>query len=423
MSIRGFVAILCLLGGAWGLALPAVAQPQGAVVEIPIHGTIDAGTARLVAKTIADARAQHARGVLLDIRAGAALPAAASAIRATLLDADLPVDAYVRRAPSSAALIVLSADHIAIAPDGTIGGTIPAPQVRDLLEAAAQQHHRDTRIAGAMVDPTIDVAAYKPPGALLTLNAADAQASGMADTIAASPDAALAAFGDANAPRERASYSPLERFAHLLTRPDVGGVLLALGFLGLLVELQTLHGIAGTLGVGALALFFASHLYDGFASPLAIALALAGVLLIAFELHVVPGHAIAGTSGVVALVAAVVLAFGPSFMVAALQALALAIVLSALGFVLLQRVLPENAFVRRLMFAGAQGADYVASADYRSLLGRSGVAISFLRPAGLATFDDRRVDVLSEGDFVPAGTPVRVTRVEGARIFVKPEGS
>jgi membrane-bound serine protease (ClpP class) len=46
-----------------------------------------------------------------------------------------------------------------------------------------------------------------------------------------------------------------------------------------------------------------------------------------------------------------------------------------------------------------------------------------LRPAGLATFDDRRVDVLSEGDFVPAGTPVRVTRVEGARIFVKPEGS
>jgi membrane-bound serine protease (ClpP class) len=36
-------------------------------------------------------------------------------------------------------------------------------------------------------------------------------------------------------------------------------------------------------------------------------------------------------------------------------------------------------------------------------------------------FGNARVDVLTEGDFVPAGTPVRVTRVEGARIFVRPE--
>jgi hypothetical protein len=30
------------------------------------------------------------------------------------------------------------------------------------------------------------------------------------------------------------------------------------------------------------------------------------------------------------------------------------------------------------------------------------------------------VDVLTEGDFVPAGSPIRVNRVEGARIFVSP---
>jgi membrane-bound serine protease (ClpP class) len=43
-----------------------------------------------------------------------------------------------------------------------------------------------------------------------------------------------------------------------------------------------------------------------------------------------------------------------------------------------------------------------------------------LRPAGVATIGGRRVDVLTEGEFVNAGTPVRVTRVEGARIFVQP---
>ena len=94
--------------------------------------------------------------------------------------------------------------------------------------------------------------------------------------------------------------------------------------------------------------------------------------------------------------------------------------LSAVSFALLQRVLPENAFVKRLMFAGTQGADYVASEDHRALLNESGVAASYLRPAGVATFGERRVDVLTEGEFVPAGTPVRVTRVEGARIFVRP---
>jgi membrane-bound serine protease (ClpP class) len=43
-----------------------------------------------------------------------------------------------------------------------------------------------------------------------------------------------------------------------------------------------------------------------------------------------------------------------------------------------------------------------------------------LRPAGVASIDGRRIDVLTSGEFINAGTPVRVTRVEGARIFVEP---
>ncbi len=134
-----------------------------------------------------------------------------------------------------------------------------------------------------------------------------------------------------------------------------------------------------------------------------------------------PGHGIAGIFGALLLVGAVLLAFGTAFIVAALQAVATAIVLSVLGVLALQRAIPESAFMRRLMFAGTQGPDYVASRDHRALLGATGTAVSFLRPAGVATFGLTRVDVLTEGEFVPAGTPVRVTRVEGARIFVRPE--
>ena len=60
------------------------------------------------------------------------------------------------------------------------------------------------------------------------------------------------------------------------------------------------------------------------------------------------------------------------------------------------------------------------AATITSLRGMTGVAASFLRPAGVAQIDGKRVDVLTEGEFIAAGTPVRVTRVEGARMFVEP---
>ena len=68
----------------------------------------------------------------------------------------------------------------------------------------------------------------------------------------------------------------------------------------------------------------------------------------------------------------------------------------------------------------SQGPDYVASRDFTDLRGRTGTAASFLRPAGIASIDGRRIDVLTEGEFIAQGTPVEVTRVEGARIFVEP---
>jgi membrane-bound serine protease (ClpP class) len=271
-----------------------------------------------------------------------------------------------------------------------------------------------------MVDATIDVPDYKAPKAPLNLTTDSAKATGFSEATVPTLTAAFAHFGLAGARRTEPSYTWAEQVARFATNPQISGILLTLGFLGLLIELQTLHGVAGAVGVGSLALFFGTHIYAGFSNSLILALALVGVLLILFELHVLPGHGIAGTLGALILVASVLLAFGGlPFIVGALQALALAIVLSAVTFALLQRVLPENAFVKRLTFAGTQGPDYVASADHRHLLGASGTALSFLRPAGVATFDGVREDVLTEGEFVPAGTPVRVTRVEGARIFVR----
>ena len=213
-----------------------------------------------------------------------------------------------------------------------------------------------------------------------------------------------------------------ERMAHVANNPDVSGLLLGVGLAGLLVEMRTLRVIAGVLGVAALALFFGTHVYAGLSDSIVIALGVLGLIGIVLELHVLPGHGVSGVLGLLALVAAVGLTFGAVPIAVAVQSIAIAIVVSVLLYVVAARAFPRNAFVQRLMFADRQGADYVAAPDYRALIGRHGFATSFLRPAGLAAIDGQRVDVLTDGKFVAVGTAVVVTRVEGARIFVHPEG-
>jgi membrane-bound serine protease (ClpP class) len=428
MIARRILTMVCLLAGAAAAWSPAFAEPQGSIVIVPITGTIDDGMAHMVKRAVGEAKAENARAIVLDVNTFGGLVSSATDIRDALLTSPVPVDAYVTRAWSAGALVTLSASHIVMAPGASIGAAQPIPKtvktvsaLRSEFESTAGRYHRDERLAAAMVDADVAAPDYKAPGTILTLTAERAHSAGFSEATVPTFDAALGRFGLAGAPRTSAAYTFGEEVARFATNPEVSGLLLTIGFLGLLIELQTLHFVAGAVGVAALALFFGTHVYAGFSNGLVVALALVGVLLILFELHVLPGHGVAGTMGLIALVASILLAFGIPFFFGALQSIAVAIVLSAIFFVLAQRVLPENAFVRRLVFAGTQGPDYVASEDHRALLGAVGEAASFLRPAGVATFGNLRVDVLTEGEFVPAGTPVRVTRVEGARIFVRPE--
>jgi membrane-bound serine protease (ClpP class) len=419
--------VVLALGAGLALAPVAAASP-GDVVVVPIHGTIDEGMAHFVGRAVTDAEARHAAAIVLDVDTFGGLVTAATEIRDTLLDATIPVDAYVSgRAWSAGALVTLAANHIIMAPGSSIGAAEPIPKsiktvsaLRGEFAATASVRHRSATLATAMVDANVSAPPFKADGAILTLTAAQAARTGIADGIAAHRGGALRAWQLDPAREVAASYSLGERLVRFATDPAVSGLLLSIGFVGLLIEMQTLHLIAGVIGVSAFALFFGSHVYAGFSDNLVVGLAVLGLLGILFELHVMPGHGVAGVMGLLALLTAIVLAFGISFGFVAAQSMAIAIVLSVVAFWFLARYFPNNAFMRRIAFTGVQGRDYVAAPDQTELIGHAGIATSFLRPAGVAAIDGRRIDVLTEGDFVAAGSPVVVTRVEGARIFVRP---
>ena len=57
--------------------------------------------------------------------------------------------------------------------------------------------------------------------------------------------------------------------------------------------------------------------------------------------------------------------------------------------------------------------------DMQVLVGHEGRTISVLRPSGIGDFDGVRLNVVTEGEFIENGTPIRIVRVEGGKIVVK----
>ena len=57
--------------------------------------------------------------------------------------------------------------------------------------------------------------------------------------------------------------------------------------------------------------------------------------------------------------------------------------------------------------------------DLDMFIGKEGTVTTTLRPVGMADIDGVRLNVNSDGEFIPKGTRVRVTSVDGLRLIVR----
>jgi membrane-bound serine protease (ClpP class) len=88
----------------------------------------------------------------------------------------------------------------------------------------------------------------------------------------------------------------------------------------------------------------------------------------------------------------------------------------------LGKYFPRTSIGKRVILSTTQehGAGYVAQTDERSLLiGMTGVTLTPVHPSGTVVIDERRYDVVSEGEFIDRNVTVKVIDVEGARIVVR----
>ena len=101
--------------------------------------------------------------------------------------------------------------------------------------------------------------------------------------------------------------------------------------------------------------------------------------------------------------------------------LAGSLVITAAVFIAWFRHLPNSGrFGGLLLRSSTHVADGYISGDPRQdLIGKEGLAVTDLRPAGTVVVADERIDVVSEGSFVQAGSPVVVVRSDGYRHVVR----
>jgi membrane-bound serine protease (ClpP class) len=429
------LAVLTVLAGVRPLAA------QRSVHRLDVSGTIDMGLAPYVARGVAEAEAAGAVALLVDLDTPGGRIDAAEQIVDALRGTEIPVYAFVNpRAFSAGAMIALAADRIYMTPAGVIGAATPVDgagnvageklisAMRAEFRALADARGLDPAVAEAMVDPRIEIPGVVKAGELLTLSASEARRLGYADGVVGNEAALLSEIGHAGATVVTAAPNWAENVVRFLTNPLVAPLLLSLGMLGLVIEVKTgAFGLGGLVSLGALGLFFGSHLLLGLAGWEEVLLLSLGLIALAVEIFVIPGFGVAGFLGVGLVGVSVVLAMIGAAPAAneILQALAIlsasVIIVIAVSYAWL-RHLPNSTRYQGLFLMDtlSRAGGYTSAPDRGDLVGQEGTALTDLRPAGTAAIADERVDVVSEGDYIARGSRVQVVRTEGYRHIVRP---
>lgn len=459
------VAIMLLAGITFGLGgmlnqSPSLADDP-AVVHVKISGEIDLGLPPFLNRVLRDANRNNVDAIILEIDTPGGRLDAVLQIRDLLLASDIRTVAFVNTTAFSAgALITIAANDILMAPGAVMGAATPVAgdtgetasekiisAVRSTFRATAVERDRDPRVAEAMVDEAIAIDGVVDAGKLLTLTDREAAAVGYNDGTATNLTDVLTFLDLDTARIETAAIAPAERLARILTGSVIAPLLLSFGLIVLISNvLSGSIGIASILGLTSIGLFLFGHLVAGLAGIEDVLLILAGIILLGIEVLVLPGFGIFGILGVLALLSGATLAM----LGRQLEFVETSEIVTTIGTLVLVFVITAAVMIAVITLFGAKkgrdgetrnwarwlGDGGVLDTDtaktppelagagaYRPPTGSRGVALSDLRPAGVAQFGENRVDVVTSGEYLDRDTPVIVVRSEQFRSVVQKDVS
>jgi membrane-bound serine protease (ClpP class) len=271
-------------------------------------------------------------------------------------------------------------------------------------------------------------------GELLTMDDSEAFELGFSTISADGLEDMLSQIGAAAAPLTRIEPSWSEDLVRLIG--SISPILMLIGLGALYTEIKAPgFGAPGIIGILCLALVFFNQYLAGLADYTELLLFAIGIILLGFELFVLPGFGIAGIAGILLISVALLLSLqdfvipDPRFPWE--KAILISNLLKVLSAVIGSFLLAL--FVLRFLFPklSKKTADgpYLAAtlADARVALtespalqiGRPGTALTLLRPSGKATIDGEVYDVVTQGEYIAKGSNIKVLQIKGTRIVVQ----
>lgn len=435
------------------LAVTVKAAPR-LVYVLSIGKEINALTWRYTAQALEAANQRRADLFVVNLNTYGGALQDADSIRTALMRCPIPTVAFIdHNAASAGALIALACDSVYMTEGSSMGAATVVDQtgaalpdkyqsyMRSIMRSTAEAHGRDSSgrwrrepvIAEAMVDHRVIVNCLIDSTRVLTLTPEEAVKWGYAEGITSSLADMLGALGYEEGSYTTEYFSPTltDEILGFLGNSAVQAMLIAIITAGLFFELKTPGiGFAGGAAAVAAVLYFLPMVVTGSVAGWVLILFMAGLVALALEIFVIPGFGIAGIGGTLAIIISIIagLVQGDNVMGISAGEVARACIIFFAGvgvaagaiWFLCSRYAP--AIMRRSVALdhsqkienGYIGVDMRAAA----YIGKTGIALTDLRPSGKVRIENDTLDAISETGFIEAGKDVKVVRFEASQIYV-----
>lgn len=408
------------------VACPVMAQE---VVRLRVEDTIQPASQRFIERAIEDAERREAAFVVIELDTPGGLLDSTREITSAITESEVPVVVFVTpggaQATSAGFFILISADVAAMAPGTNTGAASPVQgQGEDIGETMKAKVFSDaSAMARSLAEArgrNVDLAVEAVVDAR-SFTAEEAVEAGITDLVAKNFDALIESLNGFEMTRVDGStvqveltdpviieieQSRAEEILSFLANPNVAYLLLALGMLGIYVEVTHPGGIfPGVVGVIAMLL----ALYSMSVLPLSWAgVALIAISLLLFLLEVkVTSFGLLTVGGLVCFVLGSLMLFDgpiPDMRVSLGVALPTAVVVAGMTIFLLSRVVQAH---RRQVMTGQEG-----------LVGETGKALTDIDANGKVVVHGEYWDARSMSGRIEKGSEVRVEFVGDRRIDV-----
>lgn len=270
-------------------------------------------------------------------------------------------------------------------------------------------------------------------GELLTMDDIEAKDLGFSKQSVKNLDEALVALGYDGYTRVEITETWSENLVRWL-QPFLP-ILMLLGIGAIYTEIKAPgFGIPGVVGILCLSLVFFNQYLVGLADYTELLVFIIGFLLLGVEVFVLPGFGIAGVTALIVLAAGLVLSFQNFVLPDPALPWEGKLMLRNFGWVsgsflgallvslfMVRFVLPRLSMVVKGPYLSATLEN--SHADSKEVLkvqqGDTGVALSQLRPSGKIRIKDRKIDAITQGDFIDPDSEVRVVKIAGNQVVVE----